>query len=182
MKPFRRTGGSVLYKALAALLLVPVLSSCGPSQGTLKEYLIVFLVETASEDISTLEFDVAYTGGGDFMGEGASVDCAERGNATGASSFTDDDVDNLTVSVSAGDTEISVDDEVAGCIFESTVRPNTANFTINDSDVQAEDASGNTVTATISVEIRDHGNTGASTTTTLTSSILSRAVALRGKS
>ncbi|MFT4569477.1 MAG: hypothetical protein ACI8TX_003307 [Hyphomicrobiaceae bacterium] len=148
-----------------ASLLLPLITSCGPSQGDIQTFLISFTVATATNPIDQLTFGVTYTGGGDFTGAGSNVDCSTSGNATGTSSFVDDDVDDLEIAVSAGDTLIDADEEVAVCTFESSVAPTSGNFTIGT--VTAQDADGADETATITVAVSAASATSTSTSTTV---------------
>lgn len=149
-----------------AAILALLVGGCGPSQGNAETFTITFAVETAATNVSTLSFTVRYTGGGNFLGEGDQVQCFESGNATGESSFSDDDDNDLTISVAAGDTEIAAGENVAECNFSSTVTPTSGNFAIND--IVAADASDNEVVVTMSPVEVNSGSAQSTTTTTQT--------------
>lgn len=133
---------------------------CGPSTGSRSDYQITFVIASADDEIDQLDFEVQYTGGGSFEGDRREVNCEGLNAAKDSegNEFDDkDDDDTLEVHLEAGAIPMKEDDNVALCIFQSSVRPTAGNFKFNN--VSADDEGSSNVAVTMEVEIDEPTST-----------------------
>ncbi|MBI5506435.1 MAG: hypothetical protein HY899_16705, partial [Deltaproteobacteria bacterium] len=131
-----------LAAGLSCIALVAVAAAgCGPGGGgTLTTFAITFSLSATPSPLDSLSFEVAYSGGGDFDGQGAAVECRRMSGAVGATStFEDDDIQTLAVDLTAGDTAMDAVHEIVRCLFTAEAEPTTGNFTVTVSEALDED-------------------------------------------
>lgn len=138
---------SNFLRLAAALGIATAVSSgvaaCGPSGGggTSATYAIQFTLSDTSEDLTKLSFSVAYSGG-EFVDDGASVDCSLIDSAGDSATFTDDDSDTLEVVITATTDALEEEQDIVLCDFEAASQPTANNFTITIVSKEPTDAAG----------------------------------------
>lgn len=123
----------------AALFAAAV--GCGPGGGgDLTKFAITFSLSATPSPLDSLSFEVGYSGGGGFDGQGTAVECRRMNGAVGATStFEDDDVATLTVDLAAGGTGMEAVHEIVRCWFSAKAQPTTGNFAVTVTEALDED-------------------------------------------